>query len=211
MINHHVSDELLYLYAGGALARGWSLAVATHLALCPICRAKAAEYEAAQSSDLVAVAPADMSTSAEDLLSFLGEQEHEMIPAPQPETAVIPRPLRDFSGDVDDIKWSFVGGGVRQSNLFEEDGVSARILYIPPSTAVPAHGHGGLELTQVVSGGFFDGDVGCSRGDIQIVAHDSPHQPIAMSDQPCVCLAVTDAPLKFSNILPRLFQPLFKI
>ena len=37
-INHHVSDVLLTRYAAGGLGEAWSLAVATHAALCPLCR-----------------------------------------------------------------------------------------------------------------------------------------------------------------------------
>ena len=37
-IRHHISDDLLVSYAAGSLAEGWSIAVATHLALCPSCR-----------------------------------------------------------------------------------------------------------------------------------------------------------------------------
>ena len=37
-VQHHISDELLLDYATGNLAEGWSIAVATHLALCPSCR-----------------------------------------------------------------------------------------------------------------------------------------------------------------------------
>jgi anti-sigma factor ChrR (cupin superfamily) len=33
-INHHLSDELLLEYAAGNLTEGWSLVVATHMALC---------------------------------------------------------------------------------------------------------------------------------------------------------------------------------
>ena len=36
---HHIADDLLLSYAAGSLAEGWSLAVATHLALCAECRA----------------------------------------------------------------------------------------------------------------------------------------------------------------------------
>ena len=46
-ITHHISDALLLEYAAGTLEEGWSLAVATHLALCPDCRKRLALMEAA--------------------------------------------------------------------------------------------------------------------------------------------------------------------
>ena len=44
---HHIGDDLLLSYAAGSLAEGWSLAVATHLAMCPVCRERLALAEAA--------------------------------------------------------------------------------------------------------------------------------------------------------------------
>ena len=46
-IHHHISDALLLEYASGSLEESWSLAVATHLALCPHCRARLRLMEAA--------------------------------------------------------------------------------------------------------------------------------------------------------------------
>ena len=46
MTNHHPSPELLLDYAAGSLPEAVSLAVATHLALCPDCRRTVSEAEA---------------------------------------------------------------------------------------------------------------------------------------------------------------------
>ena len=45
--DHHPSEELLLDHAAGALAEASALIVATHLALCPRCRADVAALEAA--------------------------------------------------------------------------------------------------------------------------------------------------------------------
>ena len=37
-VRHHPDDELLLDYASGALGEAESLVIATHMALCPICR-----------------------------------------------------------------------------------------------------------------------------------------------------------------------------
>ena len=218
-IEHHVSDELLFAYATGELGPGWSLAVATHLAMCPVCRAQVADYErlgGVSLEDALAPEETELSFDADAIFDIAGSVKVREEPdAPSPtasnRTAIFPEPLRSLSGDLDEVKWSFVGGGVRQSILSDDGETTARLLYIPAGISVPSHGHGGLELTLVMSGGFYDGSQAFSRGDIQIVSHETPHQPTAMEDQPCVCLAITDAPLKFSNFLPRLFQPFFKI
>ncbi|MFC7292657.1 ChrR family anti-sigma-E factor [Hirschia litorea] len=213
-ITHHITDDLLYLYAAGDLKFGWSLAIATHLSLCPSCRATLKTYEQVLAENLAQEHVSEMSVNADDVLAIAGSQMEpcEIAPPVQAEkNFVFPKPLRDLCGDLGDIKWSTMGGGIKQKILHEEDGIVARLLYISPGASASAHGHNGIELTQVVSGGFFDGDQAFERGDIQIVAHDSPHQPIAMNGEACVCLAVTDAPLKFRNFLPRLFQRAFRI
>ena len=45
-IRHHLTDELLLAYAAGNLAESWSLAVASHLSLCPACREREAQFAA---------------------------------------------------------------------------------------------------------------------------------------------------------------------
>ena len=56
-VKHHPSDELLLDYASGALDEGWSLAVATHLALCPDSRQRVSEIEAIGASFLESLSP----------------------------------------------------------------------------------------------------------------------------------------------------------
>jgi putative transcriptional regulator len=215
-IRHHVSEEFLYLYTSGELGPLWSLAVATHLAFCPHCRRRAADLEEVQGVALEQETPEPiMQLQAMDVIAQAGQvKEHapyRMRTDKMGDAPVFPTPLRDLHGDLKDIRWRTVGGGVQQCVLRRDGNVSARLLKIPPGVAVPSHGHGGVEFTQVLSGGYFDGEIAFTRGDIQIVAHESPHQPIAMSDEYCICLAITDAPLRFTALLPRLFQPLFRI
>ncbi len=216
-IRHHIPDDMLFLYASGDLPHLWSLGVATHLSYCPKCVARLGSYEeilgnALETESIESVVHNDVSSLISAANSGSDESHGEDgVTVALSKPAVFPRPLRERCGDLDSIKWSNVGGGVKQ-HLFEQDGAyTARLLYIPANVAVPAHGHGGVELTQVLVGGFHDANQAFNRGDIQVVAHESPHQPIAMADQACVCLAITDAPLRFRNLLPRLFQPFFKI
>jgi putative transcriptional regulator len=86
-----------------------------------------------------------------------------------------------------------------------------RLLKIPAGKPVPEHGHGGRELTLVLSGSFHDETGLFARGDIEEADGDLVHQPIASPDGDCICLAVTDAPLKFQSWLMRLVQPLIGI
>lgn len=42
---HHLGEDLLLDYAAGSLSEGWTIAVASHLALCPRCRAQSAQAD----------------------------------------------------------------------------------------------------------------------------------------------------------------------
>ena len=101
--------------------------------------------------------------------------------------------------------------GVRQDILSAGPDGSVRLLYIPPGQAVPDHGHNGVELTLVLQGSFTDETGQFGVGDLEVADDDLEHTPIADMGEACICLAATEAPLKFNAFLPRVLQPFFKI
>ena len=44
-------------------------------------------------------------------------------------------------------------------------------------------------------------------GDVEIADEALDHTPVADAGAACICLAATDAPLRFRSFLPRLLQP----
>lgn len=213
MPRYHVDDDLLLSYAAGSLAEGWSLAVSTHLALCPECRARLAAAEAAGGALLEAMTPvpvaADAWASVRDRLGSSVPAEARSRPAP----AVIPSPLRDYiGGDVETIRWKAIGTAGAQLRIKTSDGTTqVRLLKIPAGQPVPEHGHRGRELTVVLSGAFSDGAAVFARGDIEDADEEVQHTPTATPGADCICLAVTDAPLRFRSWLVRAVQPLLGI
>lgn len=213
---HHPDDSVLFQYTAGGLGAPWDLALSAHLTFCPRCRTAVSAYEESAALALEDAAPIALSAADPGALIARAGGPETAAPRREPAApvaeAVFPRAVRDLAGgDLDAIRWSPVGGGVKQKILMWRGPVSARLLHIAPGVAVAEHGHRGLEFTAVLSGGYFDGGAAYRRGDIQIVAHEDPHRPTAMPDRPCVCLAVTDAPLRFRQILPRLVQRFMKI
>ena len=219
-VKHHVSDGLLAAYATGELAEGWSLAIATHLALCPEARARLARFEAA-AGELMEEAESDatgIDQSWEALRSRLGGGEvrafpvRSAVPAPVRAT-VIPEPLRSYLGsDVDGLKWNALGRGASHIMIRTGDGeTSVRLLRIPAGSPVPEHSHGGRELTLVLAGCFTDGSERFARGDLEEADETVEHQPVAGAGEDCICLAVTDAPLRFKSRFMRLVQPILGI
>jgi putative transcriptional regulator len=125
----------------------------------------------------------------------------------------LPQPLRDYvGGDVDELSWQRLGLGAYQLLIPTGNaGTSARLLCIPAGRPVPAHSHGGLELTLVLAGAFSDATGQYGKGDFQEADENIEHQPHAAPGEDCICLAVTDAPLRFKSIAARLVQPLLGI
>ena len=76
---------------------------------------------------------------------------------------------------------------------------------------MPSHGHNGTELTMVLSGAFSDEGGRYGPGDIEIATEDDHHVPVAEPGADCICLAATDAPLRFKGLLPRIVQPFLGI
>lgn len=214
--SHHVSDELLLSYEAGSLAEGWSLAVATHLHACPECRtrARAAASIGGAMLDTIEVTP----LRAGALSSVLARIEGTPVEAPparsaQPLPGDVPAPLRPYIGaNLDDLAWRKLGTAAQQFLIPTGDReTSVRLLRIAAGTPVPAHGHRGLELTVVLRGTLVDEDDRFAVGEIEEGYDGLEHQPRAGEDSECICLAVTDAPLRFKSPLLRLLQPILKI
>jgi len=101
--------------------------------------------------------------------------------------------------------------GVKQAVLETSEDATARLLYIPAGAEMPDHSHRGLELTLVLEGAFADENDYFAKGDVEIADGSTNHTPVAMDGKPCICLAVTEAPLKFRKMFHRLIQPLIRI
>ncbi|WP_049641301.1 ChrR family anti-sigma-E factor [Candidatus Rhodobacter oscarellae] len=211
-IKHHLTEPILMAYSAGTLPEAFSLVVATHLSMCEECRARAASYDAVGGAMLDG-ATLDMDEGAlEATLALLEAPVERPIKADVPADAVFPGPLRDYvGGDLDAVQWKAVGGGVRQAILPTSKDASVRLLHIPAGMAVPDHGHRGTELTLVLQGAFRDEEDRFGPGDVEVANEDLTHTPVAEEGMDCICLAATDAPLRFSGLIPRLAQPFLRI
>jgi putative transcriptional regulator len=218
-IRHHISDDLLVSYAAGSLAEGWSIAVATHVALCPSCRRRLNVAESIGGELLETMAgDAALDDSWTSVRSRLQQPPKIADPAPRETKPTgygggLPEPLRSYvGGDFDTLQWRPLGRGAYQIPIRTADRETmVRLLRIPAGKPVPEHSHGGRELTLVLSGSFVDGDDIFARGDIEDADASLTHQPVATPDTDCICLAVTDAPLKFRSWIVRAIQPLLGI
>ncbi len=208
-IKHHLTEPLLIGYAAGTLPEAFNLVVATHITMCDTCRAALAEYDAVGGEVMLDSEPVDVAEGAlAATLALIDAGDRPEEPAPiRDRNSLFPGPLQDYvSGDVDSLKWRKVGGGVSQLVLNTSGDASVRLLRIPAGTAVPDHGHHGTELTLVLQGAFTDEDDRFAAGDVEVANEDLHHTPVAEDGMDCICLAATDAPLRFNGLMPRIAQ-----
>ena len=214
-MNHHVSDALLMAYEAGSLAEGWSLAVATHLAFCPDCRARARDAEALGGTLLETLDSAAVDDLAFDAVLARIERPDDIATdaVPAPATSNVPAPLRPYIGsDLDAVRWKRIGTAGFQAMIETGDSeTQVRLLRFPAGTPVPQHTHRGLELTVVLRGTLVDDTERFGLGEIEEADDSIEHTPCAGHDDECICLAVTDAPLRFRSLIVRMAQPFLGI
>jgi putative transcriptional regulator len=214
---HHPGDDLLIGYAAGSQEEPVALIVATHLALCPRCRSEVERLE-----ELGGVyfeqegAEALSADSVERLLARLDE------PAPEPTTAsasrpangdtMFPSPLRDYLGvGRDKLAWTTFRSLKKVELLEDAPGFRTRLMCIKSGTTMPMHSHEGSELTLILAGGYSDEQGHFLRGDLAEADASVDHRPVADPGEDCICLAVTDAPLRLTGPFARLLNPFLNI
>jgi putative transcriptional regulator len=211
-IKHHLTDALLMGYAAGALPEAFGLVVASHVSLCDECRARLGAFEALGGAVVEEAAQVAMAEgSLEATLARIAGGPPPAAEAPK-RHGPFPAPLASYvGGGPEAVKWRGVAGGVNQAILPTAKGSTVRLLSIPGGSAMPDHGHRGLELTLVLQGAFRDESDRFGPGDVEVADSSVKHTPVAEDGETCICLAAADAPLRFTGILPRLAQPFFRI
>jgi len=220
-IRHHPDESTLMAYSAGALTEGFNLVVATHLDSCLQCRQKVAEAEALGGELLGELPAAQMSADGLDRVWNLIDQEPAdsdavVLPSATHEAGSydLPGVLKAYLPQgLSGVHWRSVVPGIRQYVFRDIDSGSGsvRLLSIAPGTSIPQHSHCGSELTLVLKGSYGD-EIGRFRsGDMADLDDSVKHQPVADTEEVCICLIATDDRLKFSDMFSRLLQPLVGI
>ncbi|WP_092780754.1 ChrR family anti-sigma-E factor [Jannaschia pohangensis] len=216
-VQHPITDDLLMGYATGGLPAAQDLIVATAVSLDDEARARLAGFDALGGALLEDAEPMPVADGAlNNVLERLAASAPEDSVHADIKTArrdwVLPRPLRDaVGGDLDAVRWKSVGMGVKQCVIDSSPDGTVRLLSIPAGQAMPDHGHGGSEITLVLQGAYLDGDLRFARGDVEVASEGDEHMPVADLGEDCICLVVTDAPLRFTGLVPRIAQKFLRI
>jgi putative transcriptional regulator len=133
---------------------------------------------------------------------------------PRTPDQTLPAPLQRWLGrdDVEALKWSFLGPGMRKVILWRgEDDACLWMLRAKAGTKVPRHGHGGVELTLVLTGSIEDPSGTYRRGDVQEMNVAHTHGLTVGPEEECICLAYTKGRMRFSGRIARMMQPFLGI
>ncbi|MFO1074768.1 MAG: ChrR family anti-sigma-E factor [Geminicoccaceae bacterium] len=211
-------DELLMAHAVGRLPEPLALVVGTHLALCPRARSRYSRFLALGGLLLERAEPAPLAADAFARLLERLDQEEQPAPACQRPVAWacaapgLPRPLRDYlPGPLEAQRWRCYGSAAELELRLPTPGYRTTLVRVRAGRQVPRHTHEGHELTLVLAGGFSDKTGHYRRGDLAIADGTIDHRPTADADEDCLCLAVTDAPLRLTGMLGRLLNPFLRL
>jgi putative transcriptional regulator len=115
-------------------------------------------------------------------------------------------------GNLDELDWKKVTRSLRIADLGEIEGAAEFSLYhIAEGGRIPQHNHSGTEMTLVLQGGFSDESGSYHAGDFIIREAGDIHAPTALPGSDCICLAVLEAPLRFTRWHHRWLSPLLQL
>ena len=205
-------ESLVAQYAAGDLGYGMSVLMASYITLSPAARD---QYRALEQLNGVLLDEAEQGDVKEDaldaIMARLDEPEPEEQNVSVQENQDLPAALRELLDvSVEDADWRFAYPGVKQVKLpFGDNGETVKLLKIKPGKAAPRHTHKGIEATLVLRGAFRDGNRLYERGQLALADQHIQHRPRAEGIEDCICLAVTDGALRFTDSIGRIARDFF--
>lgn len=218
-VSKHPTNDMLLDYASGALSPAMCLSVSAHLHFCEECRDRYSELVAVGGDLLDAAPAAEMEPDAlQAVLSRLDDLE-EMMPSPaEPKLKRLPEDeakLPEFIQDLlpeNGANWQMLSPALRVSRIpVGEERYELALHKIKAGGKVPEHDHKGLEVTVVLQGSFSDGDGIYQEGDFLVRQPGEQHRPTASQNESCICLSVSEAPIRLTGTFNRFMNPLFSV
>ncbi|MFC5524354.1 ChrR family anti-sigma-E factor [Rhodanobacter ginsengisoli] len=215
--NHHLDDATLLSYSAGALPAALAVVASAHLERCTTCRARL--LDADQIGGVLMQQQRVDLPSEEARVAMLARLDVEpALEPPAPPVDVVaeadpdrlPSALHPWFGhSLRALRWRRVAPGVQRILARDISGGDLMLLRIAPGSKLPLHSHRGNELTMILDGAYDDMLGHFGPGDVADLDGETNHQPVTSPGVPCICVAATDAPLKFSGWVARTLQPLF--
>lgn len=215
MPRHHLDPSTLMGYSAGALTDAFAAVVAAHLSICHVCRQSLRDADAIGGLLLAQQQESSKpATEAREAMLAKLTSAPDIQPTRSPEISAVdgdalPKPLHPYFGPrLSELRWKTVAPGMHLIRATNVTGGSLMLLRIGPGKSVPMHSHGGNELTMILRGSYMDALGHFLPGDVADLDCDVTHQPVTLPGAPCICVAATDAPLRFEGWMARVLQPL---
>jgi len=208
--HHHPQLELLTEYAAGTLSLAQLACVSAHFNFCADCQQTTEQLQEVGAALFEAQDAAPLGDALlNSVLARLDEAPPLSYGRPQRGESAIPALLlRLMSGDFTDLPWRKITAALRIAYLKTGDPNYEFALYqIKAGGTIPDHDHRGSEMTLVLEGGFSDDRGTYHPGDFIFRQASEAHAPRALPEQDCICLAVLDAPLRFTGWKHRWMNP----
>jgi putative transcriptional regulator len=203
-ITHHLDDATLMSFAAGSLSDALAAVAAAHVAMCPHCRRELGTLERIGGALVSALAPATLVRVQPAMPEMM-----KLPPAPAAMAAGdVPAALtRLIGGNLDEVRWRWIGPGLRHRPLRTSGGGSLQLIKAAPGATVPEHTHGGSEITLVLRGALIDDTGRYGPGDVADVDEEIEHTPVADAEAGCICVIANEQRTRFRGLLARLMQP----
>ena len=214
MPKFHPELDMLTDFSAGSLPLAQAACVSIHVAQCDHCRRLTSQLTDLGAALMESLQP---ETVGEDQLDAVLARLDEASPLEYDRKArsqdntpgILQRLMR---GDFSDLTWKNVGSALRISHLNTGDPQHEFALYhIRAGGRIPEHTHRGAEMTLILEGGFSDAEGSYHAGDFIFRKPGDVHAPTALQSEDCICLAVLDAPLKFTDWRFRWMNPFLKL
>ena len=209
---HVIQDEWLLSYAAGSLTPARSLMIAAHSSYNDQVQEKIADAETIGGALLAEASPTAVDGAVLDqLLDRLDTLPQPVIEQPVVKHGdLVPPALAGHVGaDLDALKWRFMGPGMSYVRLW--DGPNDERLWLlraDAGVAVPDHGHTGDEWTLLLKGSYRTELGHYQVGDMDVANDEIEHQPIVDDGGECICLVMTEGPLRMKTLFSRMAQPI---
>ena len=222
-ITHHLSETTLGEYANGLLNEALEVVVASHLTLCPACRARSELADRMGGYFIETSENAKPALTAQQLLTRAKASDSVFQHSPDntnsnsPATVAmegVPQPLAQrLPANLDQIAWKRMAKGIQQvdlSNTVNGEG-AFKLLKLEPGTEVWEHSHGDHELTLILRGSYTDEIGRFGVGDVADLGPKDSHEPVVDGGDPCITLIATNSPIRYKNFVGKLVQPFIGI
>ena len=212
---HHLDITSLMNHSAGGMPSAFAIVAATHLSLCPHCRLELDHADRIGGVLLDKQEPAMLRAGAREMIldriKSLSLEQPEIHAQDVCDLDALPLPLRPYFGETySQLAWRFVAPGIHRATTHEAvAGGDLMLLRVAPGKSIPEHTHGGNEMTCILRGAYDDLLGHFGPGDLADLDGETFHQPVTSPGSPCICVAATDAPLRFKGWFARTLQPLF--